>query len=641
MRIRHCALIFAAWLALASPVEVEAEVVNATLPPAPLGSAGYIQQSYGLTALSASSGYGDTVAIITVATDYTSLESDLDYFRSLNGLRPCTTASGCLRIVGEDGSPGIKTGDSSFEDDRIYWRWETALDVQAVSAICPHCRILVVQAASPYSTMTEAEATAYRLGADQVSHSFQGPPTVEESYIFNGMAAVASSGDEGYISDGWGLRPSDLPRITAAGGTSLHPAQTPTARGVIETAWYGSGSSCARTLRPAWQPVVSSFCDRRATSDLSAVADPDTGLNTFCTCDGFLESYMSGGTSLSSPLIAAYYALLARKDLGVGGASWAYSSEFLNDITTGLNGECSDLVLTLCQSVGGFDGPTGNGSISGAVVPGAPGVSRGQGCYCYGDAGSYVIGGDNDTAWVSGGVFPNRLPTSYWWEVYDQGGELMLRSQAKSAGTGADPVLVQDALDGINPEEDHIVLVAQNSMGTVSYGGDVGFRLSVDRRSDLSPQRPRAPLTTVMFASRHIGNRFRLGTAHQQASVRINFAANRVKARFECSLNDSPWRRCASPVSYRLAPGRYQLRVRARSNHLQGPADRWGFQVVAVANHQRRKLRAQKRPQSQFSAPLSGLFGDSPLLSWHDQGSGPNPFDPGGRGSVGLAATLP
>ena len=58
------------------------------------------------------------------------------------GLPPCTTANGCFRKVNQRGGATPPHGNPG-------WGVEIALDVQAVSASCPTCHILLVEADSP------------------------------------------------------------------------------------------------------------------------------------------------------------------------------------------------------------------------------------------------------------------------------------------------------------------------------------------------------------------------------------------------------------------------------------------------------------------------------------------------------------
>ena len=83
---------------------------------------------------------GRTVAIVD-AYGYPNLERDLGIYRAQFGLPACTTANGCLRIIDQNGG-------TSLPRLNVGWAQEQALDVDAVSAACPDCKIVVVQAKS-------------------------------------------------------------------------------------------------------------------------------------------------------------------------------------------------------------------------------------------------------------------------------------------------------------------------------------------------------------------------------------------------------------------------------------------------------------------------------------------------------------
>jgi hypothetical protein len=137
-------------------------------------------------------------------------------------------------------------------------------------------------------------------------------------------------------------------------------------RGWTETAWTDGGSGCSLyEPHPAYQDRIDTTCgDKRATSDISADADPASGLGIYDTLGqaGWLQV---GGTSLASPLIASMYALAGTPATGTFPVTYPYDparSTSLFDITTGTNGSCGTV---LCTAGPGWDGPTGLGSPNG------------------------------------------------------------------------------------------------------------------------------------------------------------------------------------------------------------------------------------------------------------------------------------
>jgi N-acetylneuraminic acid mutarotase len=324
-----------------------------------------LQAAYGLP--SASAGAGRTVAVVD-AYDDPNAEADLAVYRTQYGLPACTTASGCFRKVAQDGSTNYPQPDPG-------WAGEISLDLDMVSAVCPNCRILLVEADSTSSTdLGAAVGEAVTLGARFVSNSygtFGEPPaetTLDAYYNHPGVAITASAGDYGY---GVGY-PAASPYVTSVGGTSLVRAQG-TARGWAETAWAGSGAGCsAYESKPAWQHDPG--CPGRADNDVSAVADPDTGVAVYDTyhSPGGGGWAIFGGTSVGSPIVAATYALAGTPAAGSYPASYPYSTPAaLNDITSGSDGSCGGSYL--CTAGPGYDGPSGLGSPNGVAAFTRPG----------------------------------------------------------------------------------------------------------------------------------------------------------------------------------------------------------------------------------------------------------------------------
>jgi subtilase family serine protease len=154
--------------------------------------------------------------------------------------------------------------------------------------------------------------------------------------------------------------------VIAVGGTTLKRSSS--SRGFTESAWSDSGSGCSTINSTTWQQQSVTGCVGRAVADVSAVADPATGVAVFDSfayqgASGWLEF---GGTSASAPIIAAVYALAGHTD-DVNGAStlWAHHSG-LHDVTTGRNGSCPS--SQLCIARRGWDGPTGWGTPNGLAA---------------------------------------------------------------------------------------------------------------------------------------------------------------------------------------------------------------------------------------------------------------------------------
>ncbi|HET6870300.1 MAG TPA: hypothetical protein VFH80_30590 [Solirubrobacteraceae bacterium] len=448
---------------------VAAAAVASAAAPQP-GTPAYLQQAYDLAYLSQTSGGGETIAIVD-AFDDPNAEADLAAYRAEFSLPPCTSANGCFSKVGQSGGASYpRTVDSG-------WELETSLDLDAVSALCPNCRIVLVEANSDaLSDLAAAQAEAGQLGPNVISDSWavtmSGRTAAQTfagsgTYTFPGTTTVAASGDDGYLGSGVNNYPAAMGNVTAAGGTTLEPASSSgveSARDFTESAWSGSGSGCAsRVAKPTWQ--TDAGCGGRAYNDLSADADPATGMQVYDSAQGGWE--VVGGTSEATPLIAAYYALLGS---AAQGPSWAYANTaLLNDPSAGANGSCFSWIAYICQGGTGYDGPTGAGSISGAVATGAPGIGG------PGTNGSYTQSVAGSTAQLQGGVYPNGSDTTYWWE-YGTTTAYGQQTAAVDIGSGTAAVSVADSLQGLQAGTTyHYRLVAQNGLGT-EYGYDFTLR---------------------------------------------------------------------------------------------------------------------------------------------------------------------
>jgi subtilase family serine protease len=328
-------------------------------PQATSGPTGYgpaqFQTAYTLP--SAVAGAGQTIAIVD-AYDDPKAEADLATYSLAYGLPACTTANGCFRKVDQTGGKRYPRADQG-------WALEISLDVQIAHAICPNCKILLVEAkTNSFANLIAAEdyATAQ---ASVVSNSWGGGEFSSETSLsydghFNrpGVPITVSSGDAGY-----GVEfPAASRYVTAVGGTRLTLGSDNSR--LSETAWSGAGSGCSSyEAKPAWQ--TDSSCARRTIADVSADADPSTGASVYDShgYQGRAGWFRVGGTSLSAPLIAGVSAL-AGNESSTTYASFPYShTGSLYDVTSGTNGSCSGSYL--CTAGSGYDGPTGLGTPNG------------------------------------------------------------------------------------------------------------------------------------------------------------------------------------------------------------------------------------------------------------------------------------
>ncbi|HYB23157.1 MAG TPA: S53 family peptidase, partial [Solirubrobacteraceae bacterium] len=422
----------------------------APLPAAPSPTAGEFglrpQDLHSAYLLPTSAANAQTIALVDAYND-PSAEADLASYSDEFGLPACTAANGCFKQVNQEGETGnppfpktveelesaLKGGKGAEAEEAIGWSVEISLDIETAHAVCQNCHIMLVEANSPtFANLEAAENAAARVGATEISNSWGGPECVvvgdcASSSAFNhpGIVITAAAGDEGYLDwleesgPSFADFPASSPQVVAVGGTRL--ALGPDGEWAGETVWNdggeregvkegvgATGGGCsAQFTAPAWQQAVADWSkvgcgDKRAVSDVSADADPYSGVAVYDSLEECLyregkalrSSHWCtiGGTSLATPLIAATFALAggadgvehAAKTLYENAASVAGS---LHDVTEGSNGEClkpfneatgvsgctaaeegqtSCSSKAVCLARSGYDGPTGLGTPDGA-----------------------------------------------------------------------------------------------------------------------------------------------------------------------------------------------------------------------------------------------------------------------------------
>ncbi|MFM6966381.1 MAG: S8 family serine peptidase [Rhodoluna sp.] len=343
----------------------------------PMGGVAYganqLRKAYGVTEL------GARYKVIAIVDAYHSASAyqDLVDYRAMYDLGPidnCTRQDlpgmqgSILEAVPAGKNPcfmqldqnGKVTVNHDTEDEG--WAQETSLDIEMATAICPHCSILLVEAkTASMANFDRAVAVAGNFkNMKAISNSYGGSDNAEFKYpsyaaaSAKGIAVVASSGDSGYGASA----PASFASVIAVGGTSLQLDSR--GRWASETAWAKAGSGCSTLNRAsAWQRVSQTGCAGKLTADVSAVADPSTGVAV--TYDG--GWYTFGGTSVAAPIIAGMYAIGPDVGDSAGAFTIAHASS-LHDITEGSNGRCD--VKYWCNAREGWDGPTGLGSPMGS-----------------------------------------------------------------------------------------------------------------------------------------------------------------------------------------------------------------------------------------------------------------------------------
>jgi hypothetical protein len=340
-------------------------------------SPGDLQNAYGTSSSSWTSGRGQTVAVVDVADDPFA-ETDLANYRQTYGLPACTTNNGCFQKINMGGGAQPDAG----------WAQEISLDLDMVSASCPNCNIILVEVPADASggatvpVIAQGVTLAIQRGATEVSLSlgsaeYAAEVTTEAQLNQPSVPITVASGDSGYGTS----YPATSQYVTAIGGTRLKRDGSP--RGWNETAWARTGSGCsAYVAKPSWQ--ADNGCVRRTDNDLSVVGDPATGVAVYDTYQSGGWSVI-GGTSVGAPLVAGITALSGGSNAPTNGQH-VYSAP-MNDVVSGSNGNCAPAYL--CVAGPGYDGPTGMGTPMG--LPVAPVgywlVATDGGIFAFGNAG--------------------------------------------------------------------------------------------------------------------------------------------------------------------------------------------------------------------------------------------------------------
>ncbi|ACU73012.1 Ig family protein [Catenulispora acidiphila DSM 44928] len=323
-----------------------------------------LQSAYNLTSAAASNGAGRTIALVD-AYDYPTAAADLAAYRSAAGL-----PAGNFTKINQNGQTSPLPSAPPSGDD---WTVEAALDMDMASAICPLCNIVLVEAQDDSSDGLYIAQAAAAARATYISNSWGGSesstdPSSDNTYFKHatGTVTTVSAGDSDY-----GVSyPATSPNVVAVGGTALSTASN--TRGWTESVWNtstgseGTGSGCsAYEAQPSWQTALNmpAGCSKRIDNDVAADADPATGVAVYDTYNGDGGWNEVGGTSASSPMVAAMYALAGNAGANPAQDIYQHTSNFY-DVTTGKDASsCSPAYL--CTAETGYDGPTGIGTPNG------------------------------------------------------------------------------------------------------------------------------------------------------------------------------------------------------------------------------------------------------------------------------------
>lgn len=258
--------------------------------------------AYGLTG-SLGKGSGTNVAVIEEG-DLADASSDLAAYRAEYGL-------GTANLTKYNESGQQSNYPPSCED--YGWCLETDLDLDMVSAACPKCNILLLEANGGISDLESAEAQAVTLGATILSNSWGcygsydcADPNFSNYFDTPGIAYLAATGD---VGSGTVAAPSALGSVIAVGGTQLALSGSK----YSETIWSDAGAGCADPSevggsgipKPSWQKDPD--CSYRTVGDVSSEAGCSPGLAVYIGLYGGWTGVC--GTSAASPFVAGVVAL--------------------------------------------------------------------------------------------------------------------------------------------------------------------------------------------------------------------------------------------------------------------------------------------------------------------------------------------
>lgn len=294
-------------------------------------------------------GRGTDVIAIVDAFDLPTSLTDFNTFSATFGLPvetstdPTNPANRVFQVVYQNGTKPAANAD---------WGGEIALDIEWAHSMAPNAKIVLFEATD---NSTEAlfgmEVAAGRFpGVKEVSNSwggdeFQGEQQLDSNMTAPGVVFFASSGDAAGVQS----YPSESPNMVSVGGTHLEMSG-----GVVtlESAWstdpFGGGTGggpSAFELRPPYQDIIQSIVGNvRGDPDISAVADPETGVAVFDAGNWFVF----GGTSVACPVCAGIAnargkltSSTAEELDRVYNRQYAVGSRFWFDVTRGQAGRFS------------------------------------------------------------------------------------------------------------------------------------------------------------------------------------------------------------------------------------------------------------------------------------------------------------
>jgi len=479
-----------------------------------------LQSAYDLP--SATAGMLETVAVV-VPFGYPSAWSDLETYRAQYNELTCPertsttqTQPWCFSAYTQGGDLVTPTNQQGLAPSSP-WSLIAAEQLDTISAVCPNCRLMLIEpATNSISNVVAGITEAVLLGANVVTTGAWAPESSEDADYDSdiqapGVSIVVPTGDEpensGYLTGGV-LYPAASQYVTAVGGTTLTeagtgscPSVTGGQRAWCETVWndsYGSSvSGCsAYDAKPSWQPATDTACgSMRSVADLAADADPATGVATFDSYDmdsstgtGWQGGTGVGGTAVAAAIVAGEYALAGTPGVSNDPAEYPYEySAGLTDITSGTNtsGTCSPTYM--CTAGPGYDGPTGMGSPANTAAFTSSGditgpFYNGIDDMCMDDTNDSSADGSKIQIWSCGGDAAQQWTVESNGTMQNNGKCLALVTPTSGPTPLGTKIQLWACLAGDNNQQWHVQPQHANSPnpGTELVNGATGFCLEND-----------------------------------------------------------------------------------------------------------------------------------------------------------------
>ncbi len=357
-------------------------------------------------------GYGpsQTVAIVDAYND-PNAEVDMNKYREkyelyFSGVKTaCSQGDECFTEINQKGET------KNYPANNSTWSEEISLDLDMVSAACPTCHILLVEATNQelsnlFAANEEAakwEETTSKRKATAISNSwgaleYSGETSADKYFNHPGIPTFAAGGDEGWNScegkyEAGICYPAASPYVVAVGGTKLKK-EPGSSRKWSEEVWSepsrkaATGSGCSKyEPKPQGQkelPTKDSYCAHRLDNDVAADASVESPVSVYDSYAPLGEGWMNfGGTSASTPFVAGVDAFASNGTKLLGADAFYKKPSMLFDVTKGSNitGKTFCWVPAedefFCAAQVGYDGPTGEGTPDNVFVSTGPTAATG------------------------------------------------------------------------------------------------------------------------------------------------------------------------------------------------------------------------------------------------------------------------